>query len=164
MIDTEQIEWMDFGTRVLPEQYRDQFLAVLNGVEVESQDRVQREGVGVRWRAPNGFMPMSPGLVLEAIINEFDIKPVTAVSHNLAWEAHDTTGKPGHFGDYTCTYQVLGVRTRKQALYFLDGGCAAYPVLIVNLTEPADFIEGTIDVCTDCDRDANYCTCGGSDA
>lgn len=130
-------DWTVVGERTLPEQYRDRFLAVLDGT---------RSGFGSapedarlpRWRYPNGSHPMSPGMALQSIVDEFDLRGIRAVSYNLAWEAHDTTGKPGYFGDFTCTYTVLGVQTRRQRLWFLDGGCAITPVLIQSFADDLD--------------------------
>lgn len=136
---TDRFEFTDIGARALPEQYRGDFVRHLAGEHVDSQRDFAGSGAP-RWRSANGTMPMSPGMSLQTVIQEFGITPVTAVSHSGAWIAHDTTGQPGYFGDYTCTYTLLGVRTRKQAIYFLDGGCSVVPVAIETLSEPADFI------------------------
>lgn len=133
--------WTDVGTTALPPAYRGMFLAHLFGEHHPSQSEVHRPGEVMEWRAPSGRMPFSPGHALQSLIEEFEIRQVTAVSHNLAWHAHDTTGKPGYFGDYSCTYQVLGIRTRRQVLVFLDGQCCYTPIAIINLPEPAALIE-----------------------
>lgn len=138
MTATASFEFTEVGTGVLPEQHRDTFLALLRGDPVPSQGW---SGDTPVWRSPNGTMPMSPGLGLQTVVSEFGIRPVTAVSYNMAYEAHDTTGEPGRFGDFTATYTVLGVRTRKQAIYFLDGGARITPVLIETLSEPATLID-----------------------
>lgn len=70
-----------------------------------------------RWEPPTGSKPMSPALGLTAVIREFGIRPVTAVTYNAVWKR----------------YQILGVRTRKQALWFLDKGSGITPVLIETL-------------------------------
>jgi hypothetical protein len=131
-------EWTDNGTSVLPIQHRATFLAHLRGEHTVQGDY---GGKPVKWIAPVGMMPMTPAMGLQAAVREFDIKPVTAVSHNLAWLCDDRTHKPGYAGGYTATYGLLGVRTRKQAIYFIDTGITIVPVLIETLAEPADFIE-----------------------
>ena len=60
--------------------------------------------------------------IATVIIDEWDI-PAVAVSHNVPWYAPD--------GPETATYTVLGVKTRRQRLIFIDGGCAITPVLIL---------------------------------
>lgn len=136
-------EWMDVGAKVLPPEYRERFLAMLFGVHHGSQSNVHRPGEVMEWRAPSGSMPFSPGHALQTLITEFSIRPVTAVSYNLGWECHDSTYKPGSYGDFTITHTVLGVRTRKQVIVFLDGGVAYTPVAIINLPEPATLIGDT---------------------
>lgn len=133
-------EFTEIGETALPVKHRSAFVAMLRGAEVSSQGNVHRAGETPVWRAPSGMMPMSPALGLQGVCKEFDIRGVTAVSYNMAWEANDTTGEPGYFGDYTCTYQLLGVRTRTQALWFLDGGVNITPVAIEQLPEQATLI------------------------
>lgn len=136
--DTETVEFIPVGASLLPERYHDLFVKVLRGDPDLPAHRLWTEGV--KWRSPNGSFPLSPGMSLEAVIREFDIKPVTAVSHNLAWEADDRNGTVPAEPGYTATYSILGVRTRTQAIYFLDGGCAITPVAVETLTERAEFI------------------------
>lgn len=136
---TSSYEWMDNGTSVLPVQHRATFLSHLRG---EHTVMGEYGGEPVKWIAPKGMMPMSPALALQAVVAEFDIKPITAVSHNLAWLCDDRTHKPGGGGgDFTATYSIIGVRTRKQAIYFLDTGVAVVPIMIETLAEPAELIE-----------------------
>jgi hypothetical protein len=137
---TRNDEWTDLGATRLPVQYRDRFLAVLAGLRTGFADQ-DVTPQAPRWRHPNGSFPMSPGMALESIINEFNI-PARAVCHNLAWEAHDTTGQPGYFGDFTCTYTVLGVQTKRQRLWFLDGGASIVAVLIQSFPTVLDAPEG----------------------
>jgi hypothetical protein len=142
--ETARFDWTETGAKALPPEHRADFLRHLAGEHVDSQHDFAGHGAP-RWRSPNGSFPMSPGMSLEAAIREFDIRPVTAVSHAGAWIAHDTSGKPGYFGDYTCTYTMLAVRTRKQVIHFLDGGCSIIPVAVETLPDsevPAEFIEG----------------------
>lgn len=130
-IDPSTVEFIDIGTRAVPEQYRGRFLDHLAGVNTVGVDNCMRDGETPVWRSPDGSFPMSPGMALELVIHEFRI-PARQVSHNMAWLAHDTTGQPGYFGDYSGTYQLLGVRTKKQTLWFMDRGSSVCPVLIIN--------------------------------
>lgn len=130
-------EWTDIGAGTLPEPYRDRFLAVLDGTRSGFGDDPD-DARQPRWRYPNGSHPMSPGMALQTVVEEFDLRGIRAVAYNLAWQAHDTTGKPGYFGDYTCTYTVLGIQTRRQRLWFLDGGCQIVPVLIQTFAADLD--------------------------
>lgn len=135
MTDTATLEWTEIGKTVLPEQYRDVFLAHLRGEETQGVDVCSREGETPTWRTPTGSFPMSPGLALKSVCEEWKINP-RQVSHNMAWPADDTTGLPGgdptKHPDFTATYTILGVRTRKQSIYLLDGGVSITPILIVN--------------------------------
>jgi hypothetical protein len=135
---TTDREWINVGTEVLPEKYRPAFLTLLAGEDV---DRFSFDGITPRWESPQGPKPFSPGYALRAVITEFGLTPVTQVSYNLAWECHDTTLRPGYAGGYTATLTVLGVRTRKQTLWFIDGigGDRVYPVLI-ETDGPHEFI------------------------
>jgi hypothetical protein len=136
LIDPTTVEWTDIGVRALPEQYRGRFLDHLNGINTVGVDHCMRDGETPSWRSPDGSFPMSPGMALDAVVKEFGI-PARQVSHNMAWLAHDTSGQPGYFGDYSGTYSVLGVRTKRQTLWFIDHGANIYPVLIVNDGEHA---------------------------
>ena len=131
-------DWPDNGTSVLPVQHRATFLAHLRGEHTVMGDY---GGEPVKWIAPSGSFPFTPGKGLEAVIREFEITPVTAVSYNLAWVCDDRDHKPGNAGGYTATYGILGVRTRKQAIYFIDTGVAIVPVVIETLDQPAEPIE-----------------------
>lgn len=137
---TDAFEWTDIGATMLPEKYRDLFVQVLRGDADLDPDLFWTDGI--TWRAPNGTMPMSPGMSLQAVVNEYGFRRITAVSHNLAWEADDTTHEvPCRRPGYTATYTILGVRTRTQAFYFLDGGVSITPIVIERLVLPATLIE-----------------------
>lgn len=130
-ITTDNVEWTDVGKTVLPEEYREAFLAHLRGERTNGVDYCNSEGETPTWRSPNGSFPMSPGLALQTVVREWGMNP-RQVTYNMAWLAHDTTGVPGYFGDFSATYTVLGVRTGKQSIFLLDGGVSITPVLIVN--------------------------------
>lgn len=129
------MEWTEIGLTVLPEQYRDVFLRHLAGEETVGVDYCSTEGETPKWRSPNGQFPMSPGLALKSVCEEWKINP-RQVSHNMAWLADDTSGMPGgdpaKHPDFAATYSILGVRTARQTIYLLDGGVSITPLLIVD--------------------------------
>lgn len=151
----DTVEWTDIGKTVLPEEYRDRFLAHLRGENTEGVDYCSRDGETPTWRSPNGSMAMSPGLALQSVVSEWQMNP-TQVTYNMAWLAHDTTGVPGYFGDFSCTYQVLGVRTTSQSIFLLDGGVSITPILIVN-DGPHEPIHPECPTCKGADPDCPEC-------
>lgn len=133
-------EWIDIGGSRVPEQHRDTFLAHLRGEQTNGVDHCNHEGETPQWRYPNGSFPMSPGMALNSIVTEFGLRGVAAVSYNMAWLAHDTTGQPGYFGDYSGTYTILGVQIgKRQRIYFIDGGVEITPLLIERPAEGEEF-------------------------
>lgn len=92
----------------------------IDAVPVEDRDTFASTLDTVEWVAPRGTHPVAPALALRSVIREFDIKPVTAVSYNVP----------------RVPYTVLGVRTRKQAMFFIDLGTQVTPVLIRDLPDP----------------------------
>lgn len=123
--DTPAIEWTEIGAEILPTDAARTYFADLIGGRNE-------EWGEARWHVANGSHPFSPGMALNTIVTEFKIRPSAGVSYNLAYECHDTTLRPGPAGGYTATYTALGLRTRKQTIWFIDTGLSIYPVLIVN--------------------------------
>lgn len=107
-VPTDQVEWVSIGASLVPESRRLAFLAAITGQH---------------WCGPDGTHPMSPGLALQTIIREFGIRPVEAVSYNVPWYAPD--------GPETATYTVLGVKTRKQRLIFVDTGTDVRAICIL---------------------------------
>lgn len=122
----QAIEWTEIGTTVLPARHRAAFTAMLAGI-------YDGEARPWEWVKPNGMLPMSPGMALETLIAEFRIRPVLAVSHTGMWEYDERTlaPRPGSMGAYVATGSVLGIRTGRQTLVFLDAGCTLTPVCII---------------------------------
>lgn len=137
---TNNIEWIDVGKRRVPERYRADFLDHLRGERTNGIDYCNNDGETPVWRYPEGSFPMSPGMALNSIVTEFGLRGVSAVSFNMAWLAHDTTGEPGYFGDHSGTYTILGVQIgKRQRIYFIDGGVDIAPLLIESPPEGEEF-------------------------
>lgn len=100
-------QWMSVGLEVVAPEARDEFLERAEAME---------------FRSPKGSHPMSQGLALEKLISEFGIRPVMRVAYHGAW-----SGRGPEIG----FYEILGVETRKQRIYFLDCGWKLVPVCIV---------------------------------
>ena len=111
---TRPVDWADIGQGTVPPTRRDEFLTVADELT---------------WHAPEGDHPFSPAHALMAVIREFGIRPVTAIAYSGMWEAPD--------GPETATYTVLGVRTRKQTLLFVDEGVQITPVAFLPYTPEA---------------------------
>lgn len=104
------VEWLSPGLEYVPEHRRESFLTA-----IKEQ----------KWKEPNGEHPFSPGMALQAVIREFGIRPVVSVSYNVPWYCPD--------GPETATYTVLGIKTRRQLLLFLDAGVSIAPVAFMPL-------------------------------
>ena len=104
------VDWCRPGESVVPKARRAEFV------------RKMREQV---WHEPEGNHPFSPAHALMAVIEEFGIKPVMGIGYSPAWTAPD--------GPETATYTVLGVKTRKQHIAFVDQGWRVVPVAILDL-------------------------------
>lgn len=110
--EATRTDWIDIGKGTVPTRRRDEFLAVAEDLT---------------WHEPTGSHPFSPAHALMAVIREFDIRGVQAIAYSGAWTAPD--------GPETATYQVLGVRTRRQRLIFVDEGVRVVPVVILTTEE-----------------------------
>ena len=121
-------DWTNIGTEILPVQHRATFLAHLRG-----EYTVQPAPEVIEWREPTGKHPMSHAEALKAVVLDFDIKPVMQITYGMTWTADQHTHKPGPSLD-AGVYSIIGVRTRKQAMYFIDRGVTITPVLIETLS------------------------------
>lgn len=100
-------QWMSVGTEVVSPLARDEFLKRAEAME---------------FIPPKGSHPLSQGMALSTLIREFKIRPVMRVAYHGAWSG---------YGSNTGYYEILGIETRKQRIYFVDCGWKVVPVCIV---------------------------------
>lgn len=118
-------QWVTGNEEFLPVDLREQFLA-----EAEQS----------RWNPIDGRHPMSPALMLEAVIPHLrDVLQLlfAEVAYDRAWEVRDDNYRPDpapDFPDRIGTYTILGVRDRRDVrVWMLDLGdrvvnlCIAIP-------------------------------------
>lgn len=119
-------DWTTIGTTILPVQHRAQFLAHLRG-----EHTVQGgEPEPVEWIEPTSRQhPVSHAETIMAAVRTFEIHPVVEVAYNLTWLADQHTRKPGP-GPDSERYPIVGIRSRKQSMYFIARGMTITPVLI----------------------------------
>lgn len=126
--DTARREWLDGGLAFLGEQ------AALDFRRQRTAERFQQEFAteadSLTWQPvpDDGVIngPMSPVLMLQAVIEQMKLRPVVGFAFGGVLEYPD--------GPETATYSVLGVeiRTRTQhfRIHLLDTGLGAQPMFI----------------------------------
>lgn len=73
----------------------------------------------LKWRAPAGSFPMSPGLALQECIRELGLPKVTLVAYN---------GGPFNDGGYTLMGIEANYRDARVRLYVMDRGHDCVPI------------------------------------
>lgn len=105
MIDTA---WTEIGGQVVGEDERERFLAVAERT---------------RWVEPTGRHPLMQAAALNALVKQFDITNAEKIGYSEGWRARGVE-EGGYYG-------IVGIRTKRQRLYFVDRGSDILPTLIV---------------------------------
>jgi hypothetical protein len=94
----------------------------------KDRDRVAAAIEALQWRPPTGEGPMSPVLMLQAVVSELRLPKVSAI----AWGGGEANVLEYPDGPDTATYSVLGVESNytngRARLYVLDTGVGAVPL------------------------------------
>jgi hypothetical protein len=107
-----QAAWTGVGEEVVREDQREAFLAKAERTE---------------WISPEGSHPFMPAAAINEITKSFGIKNGRQIGYDQGWQARGITE-----GGY---YSIIGIRTKRQRLYFVDRGSDIIPTLIVTDTE-----------------------------
>lgn len=104
---TIEAAWTGIGEQVVAEDERKRFLVVAERTE---------------WISPEGSHPMMPALAINKVAQEFGING-REIGYDQGWQARGVE-EGGYYG-------IIGIRTKRQRLYFIDRGSDIIPTLIV---------------------------------
>lgn len=104
-----QAAWTQIGEQVVQEDQREAFLA--------AAERTQ-------WISPEGGHPMMPAMAINEITKSLGITNGRQIGYDQGWQARGVE-EGGYYG-------IIGIRTTRQRLYFVDRGSDIIPTLIVS--------------------------------
>ena len=128
--------WTETGENFIRSAYADPQAQPRHGDYDQDATRahIAREIDGLTWREPSGSFPLTPGMALQKLVEDFRIPNVSAVAIN--------GGVPMPDGPERAYYSLYGIEANytngRIRMYVLDAGTILVPVAIdEDVPEPA---------------------------